>query len=357
MQRFEKLGGRFVRGRAMLVGPCRVQVGGTVFRASAGVVLATGSAPVRPPIPGLAEIGYWTNREAIEATSPPGSLIVLGGGATGLELAQAFARFGSVVTVVEGAERVLPMAEPEAGAVLTAVLRAEGLDLRTGRHAVAVSRAGGSAAGGYITVELDDGSTVDGEQLLVAVGRRPELRGLGLASVGLDETGRAVPVDERMRAADGLWAVGDVTGFGGFTHLAVHQARIAIADILDVPSFTADYTALPRVTFTDPEVGSVGLSEAQARAAGLDVRTTVAPVSASARGLIHGPGNDGVIKLVVDADREVLIGATSVGPRGGEVLAMLTLAVHARLPVSTLRSMIYAFPTFHRGVLDALADL
>ncbi len=357
VQRFEKFGGRFVRGRAMLAGPCRVRVGGTVFRASAGVVLATGSAPVRPPIPGLAETGYWTNREAIEATSPPGSLIVLGGGATGLELAQAFARFGSVVTVVEGANRVLPMAEPEAGAVLTAVLRAEGLDLRTGRRAAAVSRAGGSAAGGHITVELDDGSTVDGEQLLIAVGRRPELRGLGLPSVGLDETGRAVPVDERMRVADGLWAVGDVTGFGAFTHLAVHQARIAIADILDVPSFTADYTALPQVTFTDPEVGSVGLSEAQARATGVDVRTAGAPVSASVRGFIHGPGNDGVLKLVVDADREVLIGATSVGPRGGEVLAMLTLAVHARLPVSTLRSMIYAFPTFHRGVLDALADL
>lgn len=357
VQRFEKLGGRFVRGRAMLAGPRRVQVGGTVFRASVGVVLATGSAPVRPLIPGLAEAGFWTNREAIEATSPPGSLIVLGGGATGLELAQAFARFGSVVTVVEAADRVLPMAEPEAGAVLTAVLRAEGLDLRTGRRAVAVSRAGRAAAGGHITVELDDGSTVEGEQLLVAVGRRPELRGLGLVSVGLDETGRAVPVDDRMRAAVGLWAVGDVTGFGAYTHLAVHQARIAIADILDVPSFTADYTALPRVTFTDPEVGAVGLSESQARAGGVDVRTGTASVSASTRGFIHGPGNDGVIKLVVDAGREVLIGATSVGPRGGEVLAMLALAVHARLPVSTLRSMIYAFPTFHRGVLDALTDL
>lgn len=360
VQRFEKLGGRFVRGRGTLAGPRRVRVGDTVFSASIGVVLATGSAPVRPPIPGLAEAGYWTNREAIEATSPPGSLIVLGGGAIGTELAQAFARFGSVVTVVEGAGRVLPMEEPEASAVITTVLRDEGLDLRTGCRAVAVYRAG-SADGGR-RVELDDGSTVTGEQLLLAVGRRPVLRGLALGSVGLDEVGldeagHGVPVNERMRAADGLWAIGDVTGFGVFTHLAVHHARIVVADILDVPGFAADHSALPRVTFTDPEVGSVGRSEAQARAAGIDVRTAVRPVSASSRGFIHGPGNDGVIKLVADAERGVLVGATSVGPRGGEVLSLLCLAVHARLPISTLRSMIYAFPTFHRGILHALADL
>jgi pyruvate/2-oxoglutarate dehydrogenase complex dihydrolipoamide dehydrogenase (E3) component len=352
VQRFEKAGGRFVRGRAVLVGPRRVRVGETVFLASVGVVLATGSAPVRPPIPGLASSGYWTNREAIEATSPPGSLVVLGAGAVGLELAQAFARFGSVVSVVESADRVLPMEEPEAGAVVETVLRAEGLDLRTGRRAVGVSR-----SGGHTTVQLDDGSTVGGEQLLVAVGRRAELRGSGVASVGLDESGRMVPVDDRMRAADGLWAVGDVTGLGAFTHLAVYQAQIAIADILDVRGFTADYTGLPRVTFTDPEVGSVGMTEEAARAAGMQVRVGRAPVPSTSRGIIHGPGNEGVIKLVCDADHGVLAGATSVGPRGGEVLSMLTLAVHARLPITTLRTMIYAFPTFHRGILDALADL
>ncbi|MGH3884291.1 MAG: dihydrolipoyl dehydrogenase family protein, partial [Pseudonocardiaceae bacterium] len=357
VQRFEKRGGRFVRGQATLVGPRRVRVGETVFTASLGVVLATGSAPVRPPIRGLSAAGYWTNREAIEATTPPGSLVVLGGGAIGLELAQAFARFGSVVTVVEGADRVLPAEEPEASAVIAEVLAAEGLDLRTGCRAVAVSRSGGRSEGQKTTVELDDGGTVDGEQLLVAVGRRPDLRGTGLASVGLDESAPAVPVDDRMRAADGLWAIGDVTGIGAFTHLAVHQARIATDDMLGIPGFTADYTALPRVTFTDPEVGSVGLSEAAARAAGLDVCAGSAPVPVSSRGFIHGPGNDGLIKLVCDADRGVLVGATSVGPRGGEVLSMLTLAVHARLPITTLRRMIYAFPTFHRGVLDALADL
>lgn len=352
VQRFEKHGGRFIRGQATMVGPRRVRVGETVFTASVGVVLATGSAPVRPPIPGLAEAGYWTNREAIEAPEPPGSLVVLGGGAIGLELAQAFSRFGSAVTVVEGADRLVPAEEPEASAVVAAVLTAEGLILRTGRRAVAVSRSVHCT-----TVELDDGDTVEGEQLLVAVGRRPHLRGTGLASVGLDESAHAVAVDDRMRVADGLWAIGDVTGIGGFTHLAVYQARVAADDILGVPGHPADYTALPRVTFTDPEIGSVGLSEAAARAAGLDVRTGSAPVPASSRGVIHGPGNEGLIKLVCDADRGVLVGATSVGPRGGEVLSMLTLAVHARLPVTTLRQMIYAYPTFHRGMLDALADL
>jgi pyruvate/2-oxoglutarate dehydrogenase complex dihydrolipoamide dehydrogenase (E3) component len=352
VRRFEKRGGRFIRGQATLVGLRRVRVGETVFTASMGVVLATGSAPVRPPIPGLAEAGYWTNREAIEATEPPGSLIVLGGGAIGLELSQAFSRFGSAVTVVEGADWLVPVEEPEASAVIAAVLKAEGLTLHTGQRAVAVSRSGGRT-----TVELDNGDTVEGDQLLVAVGRRPNLRGTGLASVGLDESAHAVTVDDRMRAADGLWAIGDVTGVGAFTHLAVYQARIAADDILGVPGYAADYTALPRVTFTDPEIGSVGLSEAGARAAGLDVRTGCAPVSTSSRGFIHGPGNDGLIKLVCDADRGVLVGATSVGPRGGEVLSMLTLAVHARLPVTTLRQMIYAYPTFHRGMLDALADL
>jgi pyruvate/2-oxoglutarate dehydrogenase complex dihydrolipoamide dehydrogenase (E3) component len=352
VQRFEKHGGRFLRGQAMLVGRRRVRVGETVFTASVGVVLATGSAPVRPPIPGLAEAGYWTNREAVEATEAPSSLIVLGGGAIGLELAQGFARFGSMVTVVEAADRLVPVEEPEASAVIATVLQREGLTVRTGRRAVAVSRSGHRT-----TVELDDGGTVEGEQLLVAVGRRARLSGTGLASVSLDESAHAVNVDDRMRAADGLWAIGDVTGVGAFTHLAVYQARIAADDILGVPGYSADYTALPRVTFTDPEIGSVGMSEAAARAAGLDVCTGSAPVSASSRGFIHGPGNDGLIKLVCDAERGVLVGATSVGPRGGEVLSMLTLAVHARLPVTILRQMIYAYPTFHRGVLDALADL
>jgi pyruvate/2-oxoglutarate dehydrogenase complex dihydrolipoamide dehydrogenase (E3) component len=348
--RFEKAGGRFLRGTAVVEERGRVRVGEEVVAARRGVVVATGSTPVRPPIPGLAESGCWTNREAIAAKDAPASLVVLGGGAIGLELAQAFARFGSAVTVVEGADRVLPLEEPEASAVVADALDADGVGVRAGRRATAVAR-----AKGRVSVTLDDGAAVAGTELLVAVGRRPSTAGLGLERYGV--TGRAVAVDDRCRAADGLWAVGDVTGVGAFTHLAVHQAGIAVADILGERCPPADYTALPRVTFTDPEVGSVGRTEAAARADGLRIAVGTAPVAASSRGFVHGPGNAGLIKLVVDTARDLLVGATAVGPSGGEVLGLLALAVHARVPVTTLESMILAYPTFTRGVRAALADL
>jgi pyruvate/2-oxoglutarate dehydrogenase complex dihydrolipoamide dehydrogenase (E3) component len=348
--RFEKAGGRFLRGSAVLEERGQVRVGDEVITAHRGVVVATGSTPVRPPIPGLAESGYWTNREAIAAKEAPESLLVLGGGAIGLELAQAFARFGSAVTVVEGADRVLPLEEPEASAVVTSALDADGVRMRAGRRATAVAR-----TAGRIGVTLDDGATVAGSELLVAVGRRPSTAGLGLERYGV--AGPGVAVDEQCRAAPGLWAVGDVTGVGAFTHLAVHQAGLAVADILGDPRPPADYTALPRVTFTDPEVGSVGRTEAAARAAGLPIAVGAASVAASSRGFVHGPGNDGLIKLVVDIARDLLVGATAVGPAGGEVLGLLALAVHARVPVGALESMILAYPTFTRAVRDALIDL
>jgi pyruvate/2-oxoglutarate dehydrogenase complex dihydrolipoamide dehydrogenase (E3) component len=350
--RFEGKGGRLVRGSARLAGPGRVVVGDDTFAAARGVVVATGSAPVVPPIEGLADSRYWTNREAISAEEAPASLVVLGGGAVGVELAQMFARYGTAVTVVEATDRLLPPEEPEAAEVVATALREDGVTLALGAKAVRVSRDAGS-----VTVYLEDGTSVSGAELLVSVGRHARVAELGVDSVGLDPTARAIEVDERMRAADRLWAVGDVTGVGAFTHLAVYQAGIAIDDILDRPGPTADYTGLARVTFTDPEVGSVGLTERAAREQGVPVRTGTSQVSASARGWIHGPGNAGFIKLVAAADTGLLVGATSAGPWGGEVLSMLTLAVHARVPVSTLRTMIYAYPTFHRGVQDALTDL
>jgi pyruvate/2-oxoglutarate dehydrogenase complex dihydrolipoamide dehydrogenase (E3) component len=198
---------------------------------------------------------------------------------------------------------------------------------------------------------------VTSERLLVATGRSTDLRALGVASVGIDEDSHAVPVDERLRAADRLWAIGDVTGVGPFTHISVYQARIAAADILGEPAPPADYRALPRVTFTDPEVGAVGLTEQRARDEGIDVRIGFARLEESSRGWIHKVGNEGFFKLVEDHRRGVLVGATSVGPHGGETLGLLTLAVHAEIPVEQLRRMIYAYPTFHRGIEDALRDL
>ena len=355
VKRFEGKGGRLVRGSARLDGPGRVRVGDDVFVAGRAVVLASGAEPVRPPIDGLADVRYWTNREAVSAVAAPESLTVLGGGAIGLELAQMFARYGSRVTVVEGTERLLPPEEPEAGEVVAAALREDGVEVVLGAKAVGVRR--DADDGDDVVVRLEEGPDVRSAELLVSVGRRPRVRELGLDTVGLDPDARAIDVDERMRAGDRLWAIGDVTPSGGFTHMAMYHAGIAVADILGRDHPAADYRGLSRVTFTDPEVGSVGLTERAARDQGIAVRTGTSQVSSSARGWIHGPGNAGFIKLVADADAQVLVGATSCGPWGGEVLSMLTLAVHARVPLASLRTIVYAYPTFHRGVQDALTDL
>ena len=352
VDRFEKKGGRLVRGSARLDGPGRVVVGDRSFTTRRGIVIATGSAPVVPPIPGLDTTPYWTNREAISARQPPESRVVLGGGAVGLELAQMFARFGSRVTVVEGADRLLGPEEPEASALVAEALERDGITVDTGAQAVRVAREGNEAV-----VTMQGGTTARATELLVSVGRHARVGELGLDSVGLDPEAKAVEVDEWMRAGEGLWAVGDVTGVGMFTHMAMYQAGFAIADILERQGEPADYRGLARVTFTDPEVGSVGLTEQAARDAGIEVATGFTKVQTSARGWIHGPGGDGIIKLVEDAKKGVLVGATSAGPVGGEVLSMLTLAVHARVPTATLRTMVYAYPTFHRAVLDALGDL
>jgi len=206
-------------------------------------------------------------------------------------------------------------------------------------------------------VRLASGDEVTAARLLVAAGRRNNLAELGLETVGLDPKARAVEVDAHLRAGDGLWAIGDITGKGAFTHTAMYQAGIAVRDILGEDGPGADYRALPRVTFLDPEIGSVGLTEDGARHQGIHVVTGTAAVSTGSRGWIHGAGNDGFIKLVADADRDVLVGATSAGPEGGEVLSALAVAVHAQVPLHMLREMIYAYPTFHRGINDALTDL
>lgn len=352
VDRFVGKGGTFVRGPGAISGPDRVTVNGATYSASRAIVIATGSSATIPPIPGLDRVNYWTNHEAIEADSLPSSLIVLGGGAVGLELGQVFARFGVRVSVVEALDRLLPLEEPEAGQTIAEVFAREEIEVLTGVRAAAVTQ-----DGDRIGVSLENGQRLSAERLLVAAGREANLEGLGIEHIGLDPKARWIRTDARLRAADRVWAVGDVTGEGAFTHVAMYQAAIATADILGRDTAPANYRALPRVTFTDPEVGAVGFTEADARRRGLSVRAGSTLVAHSARGWIHGPGNEGFIKLVEDRDRGVLVGATSVGPRGGEVLSLLALAVQIEVPVATLRGMIYAYPTFYRGVEDALRDL
>ncbi|MEW9533572.1 NAD(P)/FAD-dependent oxidoreductase [Microbispora sp. NPDC049125] len=349
---YERKGVHIVRGRGRITGPGEVTVDGRVLRGRRGIVIATSTAPAIPPIDGLAGTPYWTNREAVAAERVPPSLIVLGGGAVGCEFAQVFARFGAEVTVVEGAARLLPQEEPEAGELLARVFAGEGVGVHTG-----VTAAKAEHDGDGFALSLDGGPVLKAANLLVATGRRTDLEAVGAAAAGLDESAAFVEVDGRMRAAEGIWAVGDVTGRGAYTHVAAYQGRIAARDILGEDGPAADYRAVPQVTFTDPEIASVGLTEEQARDRGLDVRVGFAPVAESARGWIHKAGNDGFVKLVEDRRRGVLAGAVSAGPAGGEVLGLLVVAVQNEIPVARLRHMMYAYPTFHRAVEDALEAL
>ncbi|MFL6154396.1 MAG: dihydrolipoyl dehydrogenase family protein [Ornithinibacter sp.] len=359
VERLEQAGVRFVRGHGRLVDTGVVEAGGTRFVAARGVVLNTGTSPSAPPVDGLADTPFWTNREVLETAELPASMVVIGGGAIGAELSQAFARFGTTVTLVEAAPRILALEEPESSEIVAGAMAADGIRVVAGASIGSVRH-----ADGRFTVALTDagGTAVElgSDRLLVAAGRRPNISDIGLETVGLDPRARSVDTDQQMRAGDRLWAIGDITGKGAFTHMSMYQAAVALADITrrsGVDARSAEYHAVPRVTFTDPEVGSVGLSEQQARDAGVDVAVGRAPLAESTRGWITGPGGDGLIKLVEDRSAGHLVGATSVGPMGGEVLSMLATAVHARIPTATLARMPFAYPTFHRAVGTALADL
>ncbi|MDQ3963324.1 MAG: NAD(P)/FAD-dependent oxidoreductase [Actinomycetota bacterium] len=353
VDRLEGKGGTFLRGEARFVGPREIEVDGERHAARRAIVIAAGGRPAVPPIPGLASVEYWTNREAVKAETQPASMIVLGGGAIGLEIGQAFSRFGTDVTVVEMADHVLPLEEPVNVAALEEVLRAEGIDVHTKVSASSVKPSADGTA-----VELSDGRVIEAERLLVATGRHLNIPDLALDKAGLAPDGKMLEVDTSLRAGDRLWGVGDITGKGAFTHVAMYQARIAAADILGQQHSLADYSAVPRVTFTDPEIASVGMTEAQARNAGINVRVGASNTASSARGWIHGPGAEhGVAKLVADGDAGILVGASVMGPAAGEVIGLLVLAIKERISVPALRDLIYPYPTFVRGIEDALSQL
>jgi pyruvate/2-oxoglutarate dehydrogenase complex dihydrolipoamide dehydrogenase (E3) component len=346
-------GATLIRGQASILGPNEVMVNGHRLMARRGLVIAAGTAPAIPTIDGIDELAYWTNREAIQAARPPRSLLVLGGGAVGLELAQTFRRFGVGVTLVEAEDHLLPLEEPENGEAMAEIFRAERIEVRTGATCVSL----GQTSNG-IVAELSSGAVVHAEQLLVATGRRADLHHLGIGALGLDADAAAIATDERLRAADNVWAVGDITGHGAFTHVAYYQAQIAVADILHRDHPPADYSAVPRVTFTDPEVAGVGMTESQARATGRDVRIGVLPTVSSDRGWLHGPGSEkGVVKVVADGSTGQLLGGSVMSPAAGEVIGFIGLAIRARVPIATLAEFIYPYPTFLRGVKGAIRRL
>jgi pyruvate/2-oxoglutarate dehydrogenase complex dihydrolipoamide dehydrogenase (E3) component len=339
-----------IRGHGRLDGPGRVLVGTSELEAE-HLVLATGSRSVIPPIPGLVEVDYWTSDKALSSDELPRSLVVLGGGPIGCELAQLYARYEARVTLVEAADTLMPKEDPGVTALLAEVLSDSGVDVVTGRGAQSVKPWGQGCE-----VTLDGGRRIRADRLLVATGVAPLTAGLGLETLGLDESEPLV-LDAACRVAgrDDLWAVGDVTGVAPFTHTANYQAAIVADNILGQRR-AADYRAMPRCLFTDPPVASVGLSQEAARDQGLDVLVETSEVAETARATSEGRGR-GLLVLVADARRGVLVGASAIGPGADEWIGEAVVAVRAEVPLGVLRDVVHPFPTFSETYEPALRRL
>ena len=345
-----KTGARLFRGAGSLVDLRTVEVGGERLVARKAVVIANGGTAAVPPIEGLNKVEYWTNRQAAVPRELPARLLVLGGGAIGVELAQAYARLGSKVTIVEAGSRLLPMEEPEVSAALVPHLQADGIDVSVGDPCVAVEKHVDA-----IVLHLKSGALLSGVRLLVATGRRPNFEAWKAAGLAQTDRGWLKVDPETLLARDGIYGAGDITGIGGFTHLAYYHGQI-VGRRLKGEDARADHTAVPRVTYTDPEVASVGWSEQTARDRGGDVVVATADPGEAARGYIadfHG----GALKLVGDRERGVLVGATLVTPRAGEILGELILAVKAHTPLKELADVIHPYPAFNRVLGAALGEL
>ena len=333
-----------LRGTGRLAGTGVVEVDGASFTAE-HVVLAAGADPVIPPVPGLRELdGIWTNREVTGMKAVPRRLLVLGGGPVGVEMAQAVRRLGGEVALVEGAGHVLPREAAPLGDALGEVLHRDGVELTVNARATAARRDGGE----YV-LELDDGTELRGDRLLVATGRRPRVEGLGLETVGVVADSHGVPVDARLRVGERLWAIGDITGLWQLTHVGKYQGRVVAANILG-ESREADYDAVPRVVFTDPQAAAVGATDARFNGTVplRDVAKTATYTRAYAESI-------GFLTLLSDGER--LTGAYALGPEAGEWLQQATLAIRARVPLDVLGDTIQPFPTFSEIFLDALRVL
>jgi pyruvate/2-oxoglutarate dehydrogenase complex dihydrolipoamide dehydrogenase (E3) component len=333
-----------VRGHGRLDGERRVLVGEELLRAEQAVVVAVGTGALLPPIPGLREARPWTNREATTASEVPEALLVLGGGVVGVELAQAWASLGSRVTLLELFERVLVREEPFASEEVAESLRARGIDVRTGAEAVAVHR-----HHGVVTIELASGEQLSGDELVVAIGRRPLTGDLGLETVGL-EPGTPIEVDDSMRVPGSSWlyAIGDVNGRALLTHMGKYQARIASENILGGNARVArpaQGPLAPRVVFTDPQVAAVGHTLESAHKKGIAAVAVDHATGGSAGSSFYGRRAAGTTRLVFDADRDMLVGATFVGPEIAELVHAATIAIVGEIPAERLAHAVPAFPT------------
>jgi pyruvate/2-oxoglutarate dehydrogenase complex dihydrolipoamide dehydrogenase (E3) component len=334
-----------VRGAGRIVEPGRLQVDDETLEYDE-LMIATGSVPSMPPLEGLEEAAVWTSREATSASAVPESLLIVGAGAVGCELAQFYARIGSRVTLVQSGDFILPRINRDAGDLLAGIFEEEGIDIRLNARAKRVSR-----SEGRLRLELEGDETLEATNLLVATGRRPNVEGLGLEHLAVRVGKQGIEVDERLSAAEHVWAAGDVTGVALFTHVGKYQARVAAANVAGRMR-RADYRALPASVFTDPQVAAVG-----------DTSGTGAIVSkwdltdVSRTATFQRPKRPGFIELFADPERKVLVGAVVVGPDAGEWMGQLTLAIRAEVPVDVLRDTIQPFPTFSEAIFFAAREL
>ncbi len=329
-----------IRGRARVLRPGVIAVGDREVPYER-LMIATGSRPSIPPIDGLDTVEYWTNREATTTQAVPARLIVVGAGPVGCELAQFFRRMGSSVTIVDVADRLIPRDHADAAKLLTDAFTEEGIELRLGASIERVEPG--------VHMHLAGGETLTAERLLIATGRRANVRDLGFEQLGLTISKRGIEVDSRMRAAENVWAAGDATGIAMFTHVGKYQARAAAADAAGRPA-QVDYSAIPAVTFTDPQVASVGDTSGEGVLVG--ERTTIARLSTYER-----PKRPILLKVFADPQRRVLVGAVAVGPEAGEWLGQLTLAIRAEVPIEIVADTIQPYPTFSEMIHFAVAAL
>jgi pyruvate/2-oxoglutarate dehydrogenase complex dihydrolipoamide dehydrogenase (E3) component len=349
---FERRGAVVIRQDARLTGAHSVVLGdGTAIEADS-IVLATGSRPSVPPIDGLVEGGFWTNREAIwHGGGVPDTLAILGAGAIGVEFAQIYARFGSRVTMVEALDRVLPLEDADSSAAIRDELGAEGIEIVTGAQVVAAER---RDAGWRL--RLEGRPAIDADRLLVATGRTPNLEehDLEAAGVRLDDRGRPLLTDTLRTTSPSVWAGGDATGDMPFTHVGGYEAEVIVADILGNP-FPADYRVVPRVTYCDPEVASVGLTEEQARAAGTAVSVGLARFGEGTRSFLEGEEH-GHVKIVCDAADGQVLGGHIVGETAGELLGEVVAAMAGRVPAGVIGRAIHPYPTRSETVRAAMRE-
>lgn len=344
------------RGRGRINGPGRLVVvdsGGVEEEIGyTDLVIGTGSSAIRPPIPGLDHVPTWSSDEALSSYELPGSMAVLGGGAVGCELAQVYSTFGTRVTLIEMAGNLLPKEEPLIGSALAEVLSGYGVEVHTGVRLLRVEPSGSGAK-----LFLEDGVQVEVDRVLVATGRRPNVEGIGLETLGItpNPTGLLTDAGGRVLGVDHVWAAGDVTGTAPFTHTANYQARIVITNLRGKEA-SGDYRAIPRGVYTDPPVAAVGLTAEAARASGIDVKTASMRLSETGRAGTDG-SDVGLLYLVADAANNILIGASAIGPGVEEMIGEATLAIRARIPLEVWADVVHAFPTYAEAYEPPLREL